>query len=140
MFDWIDCSFQELGVERLYDCMALRSEVFVVEQECIYNDLDGVDKRSRHLLGLDGETVVACARWFEVDGSTALGRIVTADSHRGQGLGREMMRQALDRIGDGPVHMHAQAHLQPFYEEFGFAREGETFLEDGIPHVMMRRR
>lgn len=125
--------------------------MFVVEQECVYLDPDGLDPEATHLLGRlgpgpDGE-LLAYARWYLEDGPEGrlvrLGRIVTARDHRGRGLGLRTVEEALARIADEhphlPVRMHAQTHLVGFYESFGFIAAGEPFDEDGIPHVAMAR-
>lgn len=123
----------------------------MVEQECLYLDPDGRDPVATHLLGrvatgTDGEPV-AYARWYPEDGHDGahvrLGRIVTARAHRGRGLGRRTVEEALARIAGEhpgtPVLVHAQAHLAGLYESFGFIALGEPFDEDGIPHVEMMR-
>lgn len=135
--------FPELTVAELYDLLALRAEVFVVEQACAYLDPDGRDPEATHLLGsLDGR-LVACARWYLEGERVHLGRIATAGSIRGRGHGRRLVAEALRRIGeDHPgraVLIHAQAHLQDFYEDLGFVAVGEPFEEDGIPHLAMVR-
>lgn len=131
--------FDELTVNELYGALRLRSEVFVVEQCCPYQDLDGLDQHSSHLFLGEEEHLLAYARWYRKDGVTWLGRIITAAKARGNGTGSRLMNEAIQRIGSGEIRMHAQAHLDRFYERFGFEREGEPFLEDGIPHVLMIR-
>jgi ElaA protein len=147
--------FEALRLHQLYALLRLRAEVFVVEQDCPYQDLDGLDLEARHLLGTRDGELVACARWYWCDGpdpqgdpedgpAMVLGRIVTSGSVRGQGVGHRLMEAALAAIdGEGagplPVRMHAQAHLERFYNRFGFATRGEPFDEDGIPHLLMVR-
>jgi ElaA protein len=119
----------------------------VVEQECVYVDPDGLDPEATHLLGREAGELVAYARWYAEDGPEGghvrLGRIVTAPEHRGRGLGRRTVEEALAPIADEhpglPVRMHAQTYLVPFYQELGFTTVGEPFDEDGIPHVAMLR-
>jgi ElaA protein len=123
----------------------------VVEQECVYLDPDGLDPEATHLLGRAGPAgggdLIAYARWNAEDGPEGghvrLGRIVTAREHRGRGLGRRTVEEALARIADEhpglPVRMHAQTYLVPFYQELGFTTVGEPFDEDGIPHVAVLR-
>lgn len=134
-------AFSELTVEELYDLLALRAEVFVVEQACAYLDPDGRDREATHLLGREGGALVAYARWHRDTGRVRLGRIATAPAVRGRGHGRVLVEEALRRIGeDHPgraVLIHAQTYLQAFYASLGFAAVGEPFEEDGIPHVAM---
>lgn len=135
--------FPELTVEELYDLLALRAEVFVVEQACAYLDPDGCDREATHLLGTRDGALVAYARWYPEAGRVRLGRIATAPAARGRGYGRDVVEEALRRIAadhpDRSVLLHAQAYLQGFYESLGFTPVGEPFDEDGIPHVAMVR-
>ncbi len=134
-------SFGALSADELYDILALRAAVFVVEQDCAYQDIDGIDRRATHLIGRGPDGIVAYARWFEADGGVQLGRIVTAQNARGRGLGRRLMSAMLEAVEDEPsVFMEAQTYLISFYEGFGFEVVSEEFLEDGIPHVKMIRR
>lgn len=133
-------AFDELDGRLLYEILRLRSEIFVVEQTCIYLDLDRIDYRARHLTIEENGELVAAARWFDGPEGLTLGRIVTRSDRRGRGHGKRLVREALARIGDVDVVMHAQAHLERFYRELGFAVEGLPFLEDGIPHLHMVRR
>lgn len=131
--------FEELSPRELHDLLRLRSLVFVVEQSCIYLDLDGKDPVSRHLVGVSGNEIVACARWYWQGPQVRLGRIVVHPDHRGGGRGRELMTKALEAIGPQEVALHGQAHLEAFYRDFGFETRGEPFDEDGIPHLLMVR-
>ncbi len=140
---WHDRAFAELSVSELYAIVALREQVFIVEQACAYQDADGLDLVSRHLWADASGDIVgylrivpAGAKFAEV----ALGRIVTAPAARGTGLGRALVQRGLDMIGPLPVRLAAQAHLERFYGEFGFVRASEPYLEDGIPHIDMLRR
>ncbi|MFG6468905.1 GNAT family N-acetyltransferase [Roseateles sp. BYS87W] len=143
---WQCTPFADLGVEALYDLLALRSEVFVVEQQCIFQDIDGLDRHTWHLLGRQSDgTLGAYARLIPpgLKGADALiGRVVTAPSARGNGSGRALMTEALaacERLWPGhPLTLHAQAHLQGFYASFGFTPVGDTYMEDGIAHIEMR--
>ncbi len=143
---WEHRAFAELQIAELYGLLKLRQEVFVVEQACVYLDADGLDARASHLFAVDGDTVVACARIFAPgvrEDAAVIGRVVTAVSRRGQGLGRELMRRAIRIIeeahGATPIQIGAQQYLQRFYESFGFVRNGDDYLEDGIVHLPMRR-
>lgn len=133
-------AFAGLRPETLYGILRLRAEVFVVEQDCVYLDLDGRDTEPStvHWWIEDRNSgVVACLRTMrEPDGGSVIGRVVTHPSHRRRGLGARLVDAALPTV-PRPVEIHAQAHLQRWYAGFGFRREGDEFLEDGIPHVLM---
>lgn len=136
--------FDRLAAEELYQAMRLRSQVFVVEQQCIYLDADGKDQQAFHLLGYSAEKVIAYARLFapgKYFKEAAIGRIVVAEEVRGQGAGKALMAESLEiarrMYGAGPVRIGAQKHLTAFYEGFGFGVAGPEYLEDGIPHVEM---
>ncbi len=147
MLEWREREFAALTVGELYGVLKLRQEVFVVEQACAYLDADGLDGRASHLYAVDaGGHVVACARLFApgVQKSAAvIGRVVTAPSLRRTGVGRELMRRAIGaleaRHGRVAIALGAQKYLQRFYESFGFVRDGDDYLEDGIPHLPMLR-
>ncbi len=133
--------FAELEVDRLYDLLRLRVDVFVVEQACPYPELDGRDTEpaTEHLwVELDG-TVVSTVRILRGDRAWQIGRVATARGHRGQGYAAALVRAAIERIGQQPVEIGAQAHLQGWYERLGFVRCGPDYLEDGIAHLPMRR-
>lgn len=132
-------AFADLDRAALYDLLQLRSQVFVVEQACVFLDLDGRDTEPAaiHLwLERDGR-MVGYARILPGPDATELGRIVTPLDQRGSGVGDRLMREAMARI-DGPIRLKAQARLADWYEGFGFEVAGQPFLEDGIPHVPMR--
>ena len=135
---WLEKRFDDLTPAELHACLALRAAVFVVEQDCPYQDPDPNDPRARHLMGLEGGNLVAYARWYAEGDVMRLGRIVTSPEVRGRGLGREVVREALHRLGRHVVLISAQDHLRAWYEDLGFVAEGPVFLEDGIPHVAMR--
>jgi ElaA protein len=137
-------TFGELDVTTLYALLRLRVDVFVVEQHCAYAELDGRDAEpdATHLwLTADGDpTPVAYLRILsEPDGSARIGRVAVAPVARGAGLARRLMEAALSRVGGRACILDAQAHLAEFYRGLGFAVAGPEFLEDGIPHVPMRR-
>lgn len=143
---WRCVSYSELTTDELYALLRLRAAVFVVEQACPYQDLDGYDDRAWHLLGHEGDALVAYARLFP-SGVTypeaSVGRIVTSPAVRRDGRGRALMREALAqltaRVGPGSVRIGAQRYLEGFYAEFGFRVDGPPYDEDGIPHVHMVR-
>ncbi len=145
--NWLCVPFAELSVQQLHDVLRLRSEVFVVEQNCVFLEIDGLDPKTWHLLGTgDGGGLQAYARLLPpgLEGPDALiGRVVTAPAARGGGTGRALMAESVARCGQlWPGHaitLHAQAHLERFYASFGFAPSGEPYVEDGIPHIEMRK-
>jgi ElaA protein len=133
-----------LELRTLYRILRLRQEVFVVEQQCAFVDLDGRDLEpgARHLWiddEPDAPSVTACLRLLaEPAGATQVGRIVTAASARRRGLGTALLRRALE-LGTGPWVMKAQSRLAGWYATFGFVPDGPEFLEDDIPHTPLRR-
>ena len=133
--------FAELSPFEVYGLCRLRVDVFVVEQECPYPELDGRDTEpgTVHLWFEDGGAPVATIRVLEEDGGRAIGRVATAASHRGRGLAGRLMTAGIELCGGAPIHLGAQAHLEGWYEGFGFRRSGDPYVEDGVPHVPMRR-
>ncbi|MDN7138002.1 GNAT family N-acetyltransferase [Pseudidiomarina sp. 1ASP75-14] len=144
---WITKSFAELSTRELYQLLQLRQEVFVVEQTCPYLDADGLDDQATHLYALDAEgEMVAYARLFAANESvpyTRIGRVISAGNVRRQGLGRELMRRAIEwcrqQHPQAPIRLGAQVYLRAFYQSFKFREIGDDYLEDGIPHVDMER-
>jgi ElaA protein len=132
-------TFDDLPPGTLYELLRLRAAVFVVEQDCPYQDLDGQDQAATHVLGWMGERLVAYARVHDENGTPRVGRVVTAADLRSVGLGHDILRASLDVIGDRPCFLHAQDHLRDFYAQHGFTPVGEIFDEDGIPHIRMDR-
>ena len=151
---WQWLPFDALSREQLYALLRLRSEVFVVEQACIFQDMDGLDDQAMHLLGvqspltpgLPAPELVAYVRCF-AKGVTfdeaSIGRVVTRQSARGGGLGHVLMAEAIRALqqqwGVQPIRIGAQAHLKGFYERHGFADVGKPYVEDGIDHSEMVR-
>jgi ElaA protein len=132
----------DLSPTTLYAVLRLRLQVFVVEQRCPYQDLDGRDTEpdTRHVWYGDGEVPLAYLRILaEPDGTARIGRVCVDPAARGTGLARRLMLGALDLIGPRPVILDAQSYLAGFYAGLGFASTGPEFVEDGIPHVPMRR-
>ena len=131
----------DLTVPELYGLVRLRVDVFVVEQECPYPELDGRDLEpaTEHLWFERDGAVLACLRVLDDGPARAIGRVATAKGARGHGLAARLMEEALATYGDGPLHLGAQAYLESWYERFGFRRSGEGYVEDGIPHVPMHR-
>jgi ElaA protein len=137
---WQWCRLQELTLEQWYALCAAREAVFVVEQNCAYQELDGRDMAARHLVAWSGNEVAAYLRVLE---PPAIGRVMTAKAFRGRGLGRELMQRALqllDANGAQSVSISAQTYLEKFYRSFGFEPVFEPYLEDGIPHIGMVRK
>ena len=141
-------AFHELTAPQLYTIMVLRQEVFVVEQNCAYLDADGKDFSSWHLMGHDDEgQLVAYARLMpqgtSYENHASIGRVLTARTHRHQGIGKAIMKSALDTMeqlfpGES-IKISAQSYLKDFYEKLGFVISGPAYLEDGIPHYPMVR-
>ena len=147
--EWRIKAFDQLQPEELYALLELRSAVFVVEQNCVYQDHDGVDQRALHLwcaasdAGNDPSGILAVARLIPpgvLYPEASIGRVATAEGVRRTGLGRALFQRALDETTQrwtGPVRIMAQSYLTQFYSEFGFYAVGDEFLEDGIPHFYM---
>jgi ElaA protein len=143
---WRLMSFEDLRVGELYEVLRLRSEVFVVEQQCLYQDIDGADSKAMHLLGVQGHELTAYARCFEAGAKfpeASIGRVLIRQCARGTGLGHALMEQAVAAIyqvwGPQAIRIGAQAHLQEFYARHGFQDVGKPYLEDGLAHLEMLR-
>lgn len=133
--------FEDLDVQTFHDLLKLRIDVFVVEQAAPYSELDGRDCDAGTVhwwVERDGRVASALRVLEEADGAVSIGRVVTNSEHRGQGLSAALLQTALDSV-EGPALLNAQAHLEDWYSGFGFVRAGPGFIEDGIPHVPMRR-
>lgn len=151
MSRWQWKSFAELTLDELYTLLALRQEVFVVEQRSLYQDVDGLDREAAHLLAFeDAEGGPFLAAYLRVlppgvkfPGASSLGRVVTSPRARGRGLGRDIVERGLARLDaeypGTPIRISAQHYLQRFYESVGFHAEGDVYDEDGIPHIEMVR-
>ncbi len=144
---WKDYHHTELPVAECYQMLALRNQIFIVEQQCLYQDIDGEDLRgdNRHLLGFRDGVLVAYARILvteEAPQEVSIGRVIVAPAARGQGLAYLLLDKLLEscrlHFTALPVHLSAQAHLQAFYAGRGFVAEGEIYQEDGIDHITMR--
>lgn len=136
--------FDELSAEQLYMLLRLRATVFIVEQQCIYQDLDNKDQQSLHLLGYHAENLVAYARILPPGLSypeASIGRVVTSPEARKHGFGKALMREAIQlcrqRYNGVLIRISAQEYLLAFYSDLGFEAVGVPYLEDGIPHVEM---
>jgi len=134
--------FDSLSPTLLYALLRLRADVFVVEQDCAYPDLDGRDSEpgARHLWVGDEPEIAGYLRLLvEPDGARRIGRVCTAPGSRGIGIAASLVDEALRLSAGHPVVMDAQTYLRAWYERFGFAVSGPEFVEDGIPHLPMRR-
>lgn len=137
--------FDELSASELYKIMQLRAEVFIVEQNCPYQDADGKDLKSFHLMGYnESNDLVVYSRILPQNISypeVSIGRVVSSPKVRGTGAGKQLMDSSLNAIkqkfGNVPVKIGAQSYLKKFYESFGFVQTSEEYLEDGIPHMEM---
>jgi ElaA protein len=143
---WRFAPFEELTPREVHDLLQLRAEVFVVEQDCPFQDVDGVDPASWHLLGTRGGALIAYCRLIAAGikfAEPSIGRVVTLPALRGTGCGRELMAEALrraDTLWPGkPIRIGAQHRLERFYEDFGFATASAPYDEDGILHIEMLR-
>jgi ElaA protein len=143
--DWQLKPFDALTPGELYALLALRSDVFVVEQNCVYLDTDGLDSVALHLWLPGTPHALAVARLLPPGSCYAeasIGRVATAGRVRRTGLGRALFQRALNEVAQrwpGPVRIMAQSYLTKFYADFGFLIQGDEFLEDGIPHFYMRK-
>ena len=143
---WQIKSFEDLSTNQLYDILKLRSEIFVVEQNCVYLDIDGKDKLALHLFGeFEGE-IVAYSRLFKAGISfdnASIGRVVVDANYRDKKWGHDLMREAISGIksnfGESQITIGAQLYLKKFYESHGFIQTSEMYLEDDIPHIEMKR-
>ena len=142
--EWSLKKFHELTIDELYTILQLRSKVFIVEQNCIYNDVDGKDQLAWHLMGKEEGKLIAYARILPpgvVYTDPAIGRVVISPSKRGSGLGRELMNLSIGHceklFGNTSITLSAQAYLKKFYESLGFAQTSDTYDEDGIDHIEM---
>lgn len=144
--EWKIKSFEALSAHELYDLLRLRSEIFVVEQNCVYLDLDGKDKVALHLFGEFEGKIVAHARLFKAGISfenASIGRVTVAADYRDRKWGHDLMQEAIAGIllhfGESQITIGAQLYLKKFYESHGFVQTSEMYLEDDIPHIEMKK-
>lgn len=140
-------SFHALTKQELYDVLRLRSEVFVIEQDCVYEDIDGKDQKALHVVGTKEGVIVACARIFksgDYSDEASIGRVVVKKNQRKFGYGKDIMKDAIqavhDHFNESVIRVSAQMYLERFYHELGFNQVGDGYLEDGIPHIGMVRK
>ncbi|RXM49305.1 GNAT family N-acetyltransferase [Flavobacterium sp. YO12] len=143
---WKIKPFGALNVNELYDLLKLRSEIFVVEQNCVYLDLDGKDKKALHLIGEYDNKIVAYVRLFDAGitfDNASIGRVVVDANYRDRKWGHDLMREAISAIklnfNTEKITIGAQLYLKKFYESHGFVQSSEMYLEDDIPHIEMIR-
>ncbi|MGQ3677634.1 GNAT family N-acetyltransferase [Tenacibaculum discolor] len=139
-------TFQELTTSELYELLQLRSEVFVVEQDCVYQDIDGKDQKALHVIGVKEGKIIAYTRLFnsgEYFDTPSIGRVVVKETERKYGYGHDLIKVSIkaiiDNYNETTITISAQTYLQKFYESHGFKQVGEGYLEDGIPHIRMVR-
>ena len=137
-------AFNELTLTSLYEVLHLRAEVFVVEQNCPYQDVDGKDQKAMHILGYHKEQLVAYTRVFEPGyyfDNASIGRVVVKENARQYGFGKDIMKASIAFIEDtldlSTIELSAQTYLKKFYNDLGFIEIGEGYLEDDIPHIRM---
>ena len=138
-------SFSELTLHELYEILQLRSEIFVVEQDCVYNDLDGLDLSAVHMILKKNGIIIAYSRLLNPGTrfpEYSIGRVIVKQTERGKGIGIEMMKAAkqhiIDKSGASTIKVSAQKYLRKFYEDLGFEIVTDEYLEDGIPHYGMK--
>ena len=136
--------YNDLSLDEFHDLIALRIEVFVIEQDCPYQDLDGKDKVGFHLLVKEDDSIIGTTRILPVGVSypeVSIGRVVVANTHRMMKIGHVLMEKSMefvyDHFGKVDVKLSAQKHLEKYYNQHGFVSTGKEYLEDGIPHVEM---
>lgn len=137
--------WNELSIDELYDILALREDIFIVEQNCPYNDLDYKDQKSLHLFYREEGKIISYLRLLpsgiSYDKSPSIGRVITKTSARGRGLSRKLMKYGIDFIfsnmNEKTIEISGQKYLRKFYESLGFRVEGQEYLEDNIPHYHM---
>lgn len=137
-------SFDQLTINELYTLLQLRAEVFVVEQDCVYQDIDDKDDKALHVLGFENGILVGYTRCFAPGiyfEEAAIGRVLVKDSVRGKAYGHSILKASIDAIeknfNTSTIKLSAQTYLTRFYESHGFRQIGEGYLEDGIPHIAM---
>ena len=137
--------YKELTVDELYEALKLRCAIFVIEQNCNYQDMDDKDQGSNHLLGYEGKQLIAYARLLPQGLSykeASIGRVVVDKNFRGRSAGKELMKKAIEHtmglFNTNEIVISAQCYLERFYGDLGFKIEGDSYLEDDIPHIKMR--
>ena len=137
---WEIKEWSELSTKEVENVFSLRSEVFVVEQDCVYQDIDGKDQKAKHVLGKKNNEIIAYARIFKSGDyfkEASFGRAVVKKSERGKGIGDELIVNSIKNIKGNLIKISAQSYLKGFYVKHGFVAKGKEYLEDGIPHTAM---
>lgn len=145
MIEWKEQKFYEISTKEFYEIFKLRCEVFVVEQEILYNDFDYKDYKAIHLSGLINEKLIAYARIFDkgdyYESNPGFGRVLVVQKERGNGFGKKLVKKCIEvcenRFEPKEIKISAQEYLEKFYLELGFEFRGERYIEDGIPHCAM---
>ena len=142
--DFLIKSFNELNTTELYNILQLRSEVFVVEQDCVYQDVDFKDQKALHVFGFKNDKIIAYTRIFKPGDyfkNASIGRVVVAANERKYGFGHDLIKASIKAIKThfnvDEITISAQKYLKKFYETHQFIQVGEEYLEDGIPHIRM---
>jgi ElaA protein len=145
--NWILKHFDELTAKELYLILQLRNEVFIVEQNCPYQDLDDKDLKALHLMGMQKNKLLAYSRLLAPGISyseSSIGRVVSSPAARKSGIGKKLMSESIAQIQNlfhtNTIRIGAQLYLKSFYESFGFIQKGDVYLEDNIPHIIMLRK
>ena len=144
---WVTKTFPELSLNELYKILQLRQEVFILEQSCVYSDLDNKDQLSHHLMAWSGDTLAAYTRLIpyglSYPDAVSIGRVVITPGFRGKGLGYELMNRSIGGLyglyGKQTVRIGAQSHLKSFYRQLQFEQTSEVYMDAGIPHIEMTR-
>ncbi|WP_409500434.1 GNAT family N-acetyltransferase [Mannheimia glucosida] len=138
---WYAKCFDELSTQDLFEIYYARTAVFVVEQNCAYQEVDNKDLQAVHFFAKNAENLTAYCRLIPADDGVHIGRVLVTKENRGSGLARELVQKAIDYCAENfptqPIHAQAQSYLQAFYESFGFKTVSAVYLEDGIPHLDM---
>ena len=140
---WEVKEWAKLSTREVENIFSLRSEVFVVEQDCVYQDIDGKDQKAKHVLGKKENDIVAYARIFKPGDyfkEASFGRAVVKKNHRGEGYGHLLVDKSLEHLKSkkqSPIKISAQSYLKEFYASHGFIAKGDEYMEDGIPHTAM---
>lgn len=139
-------NFSELNISELYKILQLRSEVFVVEQDCVYQDLDFKDQKAVHVIGIKNNKIIAYTRIFKPGDyfkEASIGRVIVDAKERKFGYGHDLMKASIkviqEKFNTLKITISAQVYLKNFYESHGFKKVGDEYLEDGIPHIEMLR-
>ena len=140
---WEIKEWSELSTKEVENIFSLRSEVFIVEQDCVYQDIDGKDQKAKHVLGKKNNEIIAYSRIFKPGDyfkEASFGRAVVKKNHRGEGYGHLLVDKSLEHLKSkkqSPIKISAQSYLKEFYASHGFIAKGDEYMEDGIPHTAM---